>query len=121
MVSGALGLLGFLLAFVIGVQVTRFDGRRVMVVGEANAIGSTYLRAGYLPDPFRTDARVLIGRYVDVRLQVVDPAKLEQAISQSQQITTQLWARPRPQLWTRPRRWPRRTGGPRWSRSTSSR
>jgi hypothetical protein len=91
MVGGILGLLAFLLAFVTSMQMDRFDTRRAMVVQEANAIGTTYLRAGYLPEPYRADVRGLLGQYVDLRLQIVDPAKLDRAQTESQAVTDQLW------------------------------
>jgi hypothetical protein len=41
-----------LLAFTFGMAASRFDVRRGLVIDEANAIGTTYLRAGLLPEPF---------------------------------------------------------------------
>jgi hypothetical protein len=40
-----LGLLAFTLAFTFSMAADRFDARRVAVLEEANAIGTTYLRA----------------------------------------------------------------------------
>ena len=42
------GLLAFLLAFVVGFGFDVYGQRRALVLDEANAIRSTYLRAGYL-------------------------------------------------------------------------
>lgn len=53
-VPAALGLLVFLLAFTFGIAASKFDERRTLIVKEANAIGTTYLRAGYLNKPYRT-------------------------------------------------------------------
>src|SRR5438045_2424754 len=47
-VAATLGLLAFVLAFTFGLAATRFDARRQVVVKEANAIGTAYLRAGML-------------------------------------------------------------------------
>ena len=46
-----LALLAFLLAITMGMASDRFDTRRGLVLEEANAIQTTYLRAGYLPEP----------------------------------------------------------------------
>ena len=54
MVRATLGLLAFILAFTFGLAAARFDTRRQVLLDEANAIGTTYLRAGMLPD--RRDA-----------------------------------------------------------------
>ena len=49
-ISGALlGLLALLLGFTISMSLNRFEDRRQLVVHEANAIGTTYLRSGLLP------------------------------------------------------------------------
>src|SRR3954469_21530518 len=52
LVAGSLGLLAFLLAFVTGLAADRVGARRVLVITDANAIGTTELRARYLPEPY---------------------------------------------------------------------
>ena len=49
LVGSILALLAFLLAVTMGMAADRFDARRAIVLDEANAIGTAYLRAGYLP------------------------------------------------------------------------
>ena len=51
LVGSLLALMAFLLAITMGMASDRFDARRGLVLDEANAIGTTYLRAGYLPAP----------------------------------------------------------------------
>lgn len=92
--SGAtLALLAFLLAFVTSTAVNSFTARRQAVVAEANAIGTTYLRAGYLPEPSATESRQLLHEYVDQRLAALDRAKVAQAISRSEENHNELWTR----------------------------
>src|SRR5215470_13338872 len=50
MVAATLGLLAFILAFTFGLAAARFDARRQVLLDEVNAIGTTYLRAGMLPE-----------------------------------------------------------------------
>src|ERR1041385_7806559 len=50
MVGATLGLLAFILAFTFGLAAARFDARRQVLLDEANAIGTTYLRAGIIPE-----------------------------------------------------------------------
>lgn len=91
MVGATLGLLAFLLAFTFGLAAERFDARRRVVLDEANAIGTTYLRAGMLPD--RRDAvRALLGDYVDTRLEAVLSGNVAEGIRKSEQLHEQLWA-----------------------------
>ena len=49
MVGATLGLLAFMLAFTFGMAASRFDTRKQLVLDEANAIGTTYLRTAMLP------------------------------------------------------------------------
>ncbi|WP_406693949.1 hypothetical protein V5E97_23195 [Singulisphaera sp. Ch08] len=91
MVAATLALLAFLLAFTFGLAASRFDVRRVLVIDEANAIGTTYLRAAMLPEPHRTAVRTLLGEYVDVRLEAVEMGKLDRSIRRSEELHAQLW------------------------------
>jgi hypothetical protein len=90
-VAATLALLAFILAFVVSSALGIFTERRQLVIQEANAIGTTYLRAGYLDEPYRTESRDLLRKYVDLRLAALDPAKLEMAITRSEQIHNELW------------------------------
>jgi hypothetical protein len=92
MVGATLGLLAFLLAFTFGLAASRFDIRRGFVVEEANAIGTTYLRAGLLSEPYRTEVRNLLREYVDVRLELVRPGKAEEAMHSSDELHARLWS-----------------------------
>ncbi len=91
MVAATLALLAFLLAFTFGLAASRFDVRRGLVIDEANAIGTTYLRAGLLAEPHRTAVRTLLREYVDIRLQAVQPGKLSQSIRRSGELHARLW------------------------------
>jgi hypothetical protein len=91
--GGLLGLLAFLLAFSIGIALNLFQNRMQLVVTEANAIGTAYLRAGFLEEPDRSAARDLLREYVDVRLATArDPATLEVGIARSEEIHSELWS-----------------------------
>ena len=93
MVGATLGLLAFMLAFTFGLAGSRFEDRRQILLSEANAIGTTYLRAAMLPEPMRTEAQNLLRDYVDVRLEgVQQPGNLEQAIARSEELQNRLWS-----------------------------
>jgi hypothetical protein len=49
--AALLGVVGLLLAFGLSLAVSRYEDRRSNVVSEANAIGTTYLRAQTLSEP----------------------------------------------------------------------
>jgi len=90
MVGATLGLLAFVLAFTFGLAAQRFDTRRQVLLDEANAIGTTYLRAGMLPERGQ-EVRDLLRDYVAVRLEAVQPGKLAEAIRRSEEIQQKVW------------------------------
>ncbi|HYO87387.1 MAG TPA: hypothetical protein VER79_02005 [Candidatus Limnocylindrales bacterium] len=92
LVGSLLALLAFLLAFTIGMASSRYDTRRMLVLSEANAIGTTYLRAGYLPEPARTETQVLLRAYVPFRVNVQDVAQLAANYASSIAIHGQIWS-----------------------------
>jgi hypothetical protein len=92
MVGATLGLLALILAFTFGLAAARFDTRRQVLLDEANAIGTTYLRAGMLPDK-REEIRTLLRNYVDSRIEAVRSNKITQGIRRSENIQNELWAR----------------------------
>ena len=85
MVGATLGLLAFILAFTFGLAAARFDARRQLLLDEANAIGTTYLRAGMLPERGE-EIRGLLRDYVRTRLEAVQSGKLEEGIRRSEDI-----------------------------------
>ena len=91
-VGAGLGLLAFLLAFTFGMAASRFDTRRGLVLDEANAIGTTYLRAALLPEPHRTEIRTLLRDYMDLRLEAVQPGMTVPARERSEEVQARLWA-----------------------------
>jgi hypothetical protein len=92
MVAATLGLLAFMLAFTFGMAGSRFEARRQVVLLESNGIGTTYLRAGLLPEPMRSEARNLLREYVDVRLEGTQPGKVEHALIRSRELLNRLWS-----------------------------
>jgi len=70
-VQGALlGLLGLLLGFSFAAAGARFIERQDLIVSEANALGTAYLRADLLEEPFRAELKGAIRRYVEHRVQL---------------------------------------------------
>jgi hypothetical protein len=92
MVAAMLGLLAFMLAFTFGMAESRFDARRQAILDEANAIGTTYLRAELIPEPHRTNVRKLLHEYLDVRVKGIQTLNIEQTIVRSEELQSQLWS-----------------------------
>ena len=91
LVGSILALLAFLLAVTMGMASDRFDARRAIVLDEANAIRTTYLRAGYLPEPASSQIRELVREYVPLRIRTSTSADFQGDIQKSEAILNQLW------------------------------
>jgi hypothetical protein len=95
LLGATLGLLGLLLAFTFSMSATRYETRKQLVVDEANALGTTYLRAKLLPEPYHTQASQLLRQYVALRLDFanagVDPLLLSQVNEKTSQVQQALW------------------------------
>ena len=75
--------------------VPRFDQRRELIVLEANAIGTTSLRAQMLPEPERSVVQQLLRQYVDARLDLKatgpNAEKIQAALVRSKRLQNELW------------------------------
>lgn len=90
-VAATLGLLAFILAFTFGLAASRHDARRKVVVDEANAIGTTSLRAGLLPEGRGAKARKLLSEYVAARLEAAQSGDVDKVLRRSADLHRELW------------------------------
>jgi hypothetical protein len=90
-----LALFGLLLAFTFSMAVSRYDLRKQLVVEESTSIGTTYLRAQLLPEPYRTEISKLLRHYVDIRLEFfavgANPERVAQVSDETEKIQDKLW------------------------------
>jgi hypothetical protein len=83
-------LLGLLLGFSFAGGTARLDTRRELVVREANAIGTAYLRLDMLPEDAQPQLRRAFREYLDSRLRVyekLDLPTLESAEREMEHVT----------------------------------
>ena len=66
--TSVLGLLALLIGFTFSLALQRYEVRRELVIQEANAIGTTWLRMDLFDPAQRDPLRALLRRYVDVRV-----------------------------------------------------
>ncbi len=94
--DGLFVLVSLLLGFTLALAVPRYTERRSRLVEEAVSIGATNLRAGTLPSPHRENARALLRKYADARVDLdragLDDASATEAANRSKMIQRQLWA-----------------------------
>ena len=90
-----LGVVGLILAFGLSLAVGRYEDRRAAVVADANAIGTTYLRAQLLAEPPRTRSLLLLRRYNDLALrmshEVPNSPAMQRTAAQEDALQQRLW------------------------------
>ena len=97
-IGATLGLLAFMLAFTFGIAAGRLQTRMQLLLDEVNAIGTTYLRAGLLLEPHRSEIQKLLREYVDIRANLAKESilqqtkKLQEALSRSETLHDQMWS-----------------------------
>jgi hypothetical protein len=96
MQAAVLGFMALILAFGLSLAVGRYEDRRASVVEEANAIGTTYLRAQTIAEPVRSRSLDLLVRYTDASIRfaqsVPDSASARRASADESQLQRQLWS-----------------------------
>jgi hypothetical protein len=90
-VGATLGLLAFLLAFTFGSAATRYDARKQLVLQEANAIGTVYLRTDFLPEPQRAEARAILVEYAELRASGLRTLLQPEAMARAAALQDRIW------------------------------
>ena len=94
--AAMLGLLGLLLGFTLAMAVGRWDDRQIIIVNESNAIGTLWLRAGFLQEPVRDELRQTLHEYTDARIVLGgsrdDLEAWRAARAKSEMLLAQIWS-----------------------------
>ena len=89
-------LLGLLIAFTFSGAAARWDARRQLVVQEANAIGTAYLRLDVLPPDTQLALREQFRQYVDARLaayrRLPDISAAKAELPRAAKLQGEIWA-----------------------------
>jgi hypothetical protein len=95
--AALLALAGLLIGFTFSMAQTRYDARKQIVLGEANHIGTTYLRTRMLDDTAGEPLRALLRRYVDARLAYAeagdDQGRIDESVRESGVLGNEIWSR----------------------------
>jgi hypothetical protein len=98
-VTGAvLTLLGLLIGFSFSMAISRYDQRKNYEEEEANAIGTEYVRADFLPAEDAAAVRGLLRKYLDQRVlfyQTRDQSRLDQVNAETARLQNEMWSKVR--------------------------
>ena len=92
LLGGVVGLLGLLLAFSFGMVLNRYEERRELVMLEANAIGTAYLRAQLLDEPHRSRLGNLLLAYTNNRIKFAAHGETDQYRAINDRLLIEIWA-----------------------------
>ena len=92
LVGSLLALMAFVLAITMGMAADRFDVRRGNVLAEANAIGTTFQRADYLPTTEAEQVKELMREYLPLRIAGDDRAQVLANVQRSLELQAELRA-----------------------------
>jgi hypothetical protein len=75
-IMGAIfGVLGFTLAFLFGMSLTRLEHKKDIVMSEASAILATYQNSQFLPEPYKSRTGRMVIDYAKLRYQLAENAR----------------------------------------------
>jgi hypothetical protein len=93
--AALLGVVGLVLAFGLSLAVQRYEDRRAATVAEANAIGTTYLRAQLIAEPERSQSLDLLRRYttlaISITKEVPSSTAMRRTTAAQEVLQRQLW------------------------------
>jgi len=93
--TSVLGLLALLIGFTFSLSLGRYDERRQLVVQEANALGTTWLRTDLLEASDRARMQEALRRYVDARVDFSNARSSEEEVQQNARtlaLQSELWS-----------------------------
>jgi hypothetical protein len=96
-VTAIFALLAFMLTTTFSMALSRFDTRRMALATEVDAIGTAYLRASLLDEPYSIRVRALLRNYAHCRVSSQDwsQQQIEDRALHCQKIGDQLWLQTR--------------------------
>ncbi len=93
--AGMLTLLALLIGFSFSMAIGRYDLRKTFEEGEANAIGTEYVRAQLLPDTDAANIQALLKKYLDQRILFYlahSEQEFQRIEARTAQLQNELWS-----------------------------
>jgi hypothetical protein len=90
-----LTLFGLLMGFTFSMAESRYELRKELVVREANALGTTWLRSATLTEPARSQEQTMLREYVPERVRFLEEgrsaAEVDEALERTEMLQRRLW------------------------------
>jgi hypothetical protein len=93
--AAVFGLMGLIIALTFSGAALRFDQRRMLIIDEANAIGTAYLRVDLLPDDAQPAIRSDFREYLDAKIElyhnISNKDKVAELEGKTASLQTKIW------------------------------
>jgi hypothetical protein len=93
--AGVFGLMGLIIALTFSGAASRFDQRRMLIIDEANDIGTAYLRIDLLPEDLQPAVRSDFRNYLEARIELyqnlADKNKLKDIEDKTASLQIKIW------------------------------
>jgi len=94
--TAVFALLGLIIAFSFSGALSRFDARRALVVEEANAVGTAYVRLDLVPASAQPKLKETFRKYLDARIETYrllpDIVAAKASLARSEQLQGEIWS-----------------------------
>jgi len=90
-VAAVFGLLAFMLAFTFSLTWSRFANRNVLVIAQAQAIGTCYLRTSLITEKQKNEVRMLLYEYTNILVRLPGHADLHKSLDRLDEIHLLIW------------------------------
>ena len=91
LMGSMLALLAFMLGFTFSIASSRFASRKEIVIEEAKAISTCYLRCSLIPEKQKMEIRGFLREYTDLLVEIKDPAVINKTITRLEVLNLQIW------------------------------
>lgn len=90
-VGATFGLLAFMLGFTFSLTWARFANRNSLVIAQAKAIQTCYLRTSLITEKQRTEIRRLLREYTKALMEIIVPSGLAESLIKIEQLHRLIW------------------------------
>jgi hypothetical protein len=90
-VASVLGLLAFILGFTFSLTWSRFAARNLLVVEQAKAIATCYLRAGLVTETEKLESRKILIEYTAILQTIVAGPEFNKSLARINELHMSLW------------------------------
>ena len=91
LLGAMLALLAFMLGFTFSITASRYSERKHLVVEQAKAIGTCYLRTSLIPEKQKLETRKLLGQYIDLLIDAANAPVIEKNNAKIEALQMDIW------------------------------